>query len=146
VSSRLRGWLIWFVALNALWLVFISAFVVAEEVLGVVASAIAATAAEAVREQGLTRFKPRARWFLKLWVLPWRAVSETWLVLWALVTYRRGVHGRFRVVQVSLPEDPDERSAKRALLTAAEGFAPNAYVLVIDREGRMLTHELVERG
>ena len=49
-------------------------------------------------------------------------------------------------MQVSLPDDPDERAAKRALLTAAEGFAPNAYVLVIDREGRMLTHELVERG
>jgi multisubunit Na+/H+ antiporter MnhE subunit len=141
-----KGWLMWFVGLNVLWLVFISAFDLAEEVLGVVACAIAATAAEAVREQGLTRFRPRARWLLRARVLPWRAVKETWLVLRALATYRRGVHGRFRVVQISLPDDPDERAAKRALMVAGEGFAPNAYVLVIDRDGRMLTHELVEGG
>jgi hypothetical protein len=149
VSIRVRAWLAWFVAMNVLWLVFISAFVVAEAVLGVVASAVAATAAEAVREQGLTRFKPRARWFLRAWVLPWRALMETVVVFRALAaqTMRRGsVRGRFRVVSVTLPEDADERAAKRALMTAGEGFAPNSYVLVIDREGRMLTHELVERG
>ena len=82
-------------------------------------------------------------------MLPWRAVTETVVVLRALVRQclRRGsVHGRFRVVEVALPEDRDERSAKRALMTAGEGFAPNSYVLVIDREGRMLTHELVQRS
>jgi hypothetical protein len=78
-------------------------------------------------------------------VLPWRAVTETWLVLRALVG-RGKVHGHFKVVMVDLPDDPDARAAKRALLTAGEGFAPNSYVLVIDRDGRMLTHELVERG
>src|SRR6201999_3927314 len=81
VSNRVMAWLAWFVGLNVLCLVFTSAFVLAEAVLGVVASAIAATAAEAVREQGLTRFKPRARWFLRARVLPWRAATEAGVVL-----------------------------------------------------------------
>jgi hypothetical protein len=148
VANRVKAWLAWFVAMNVLWLVFISAFVAAEAVLGIVASALAATAAEAVREQGLTRFKPRPRWLMRARVLPWRALTETVVVLRALAAQvrRRGsVHGRFRVTHVTLPEHADERTAKRALMTAGEGFAPNSYVLVIDRDGRMLTHELVRR-
>jgi multisubunit Na+/H+ antiporter MnhE subunit len=145
--GRLAAWLAWFAALNVLWLVFISAWVWAEEVLGVVASAVAATAAEAVREQGLAGFRPRVRWLWHLRVLPWRVVRETALVLAALgrlLSGRGAVRGRFRVVPVALPDDPHEQAAKRALLTAGESFAPNAYVLAIDnRNGLMLIHELV---
>jgi multisubunit Na+/H+ antiporter MnhE subunit len=143
---RLTGWLAWFVGLNVLWLVFISAWVWNEAILGLFASAVAATAAEAVREQGLAGFRPRLRWLWQLRVLPWRALRETALVLAALariVTGRGPVRGRFRVVPVSLPADPDEQAAKRALLTAGASFAPNAYVVTIDnREGLMLVHEL----
>jgi hypothetical protein len=145
--DRIVGWLAWFAALNALWLVFISAFVLAEEVLGVVASAVAATAAQAVREQGLTGFRVRPRWLWHARVLPWRAVRETGVVLAALarhVTGREPVRGRFRVVPVTLPRNAHEEAAKRALLTIGESFAPNAYVLSIDDKAKlMLTHELV---
>jgi hypothetical protein len=145
--DRVVGWLAWFAALNALWLVFISAFVVAEEVLGIVASAIAATAAQAVREQGLSGFRVRPRWVWHARVLPWRAVRETGVVLAALarhVTGREPVRGRFRVVPVTLPRNAHEEAAKRALLTIGESFAPNAYVLSIDDKAKlMLTHELV---
>ena len=146
--ARIVVWLAWFVVLNALWLVFIAAWVPAEEVLGLVAAAISATAAEAVREQGLARFRMRARWLLHLRGLPWRALVESVQVLWILARHvlrRAPVQGRFSVVPVALPNDPREQAAKRALLTAAESFAPNAYVLTIDtREGVMLTHELSE--
>ena len=37
---RIRGWLAWFVVLNVLWLVLISAWVPAEEILGLFAAAI----------------------------------------------------------------------------------------------------------
>jgi hypothetical protein len=145
--DRVVGWLAWFAALNALWLVFISAFVVAEEMLGIVASAIAATAAQAVREQGLSGFRVRPRWLWHARVLPWRAVRETGVVLAALarhVTGREPVRGRFRVVPVTLPRNAHEEAAKRALLTIGESFAPNAYVLSIDDKAKlMLTHELV---
>ena len=143
---RIRGWLAWFVVLNLLWLVFISAWVVEEAILGLLAAAIGATAAEAVREQGLAGFKIRAHWLLKARVLPGRTIRETVLVLRALVaqTTRRDVKGHFEIVEISLPEDRDEQAAKRALLTVGEGFAPNAYVVAIDnRKGLMLTHELV---
>ncbi|HEX7298579.1 MAG TPA: hypothetical protein VF257_06210 [Solirubrobacteraceae bacterium] len=144
---RLVGWLAWFAVLNALWLVFISAWVIAEEILGLVASAIAATAAEAVREQGLVGFRPRARWLLHARFLPARTARESVAVLGALARQLAGrgaVEGGFRLVEVTLPKDHDEAAAKRALLTAGESFAPNAYVLAIDPEEHlMLVHELV---
>ncbi|HEX5617379.1 MAG TPA: hypothetical protein VFX51_03115 [Solirubrobacteraceae bacterium] len=146
--ARIVGWLAWFAVLNALWLVLIAAWVPAEEVLGLVASGIAATAAEAVREQGLAGFRLRARWLLHLRVLPWRTVRESVVVLRILARHvlrKAPAQGRFRVVPLALPEDPSEQAAKRALVTAAESFAPNGYVLTIDiREGVMLTHELIE--
>jgi hypothetical protein len=146
-STRIGAWLAWFLVLNALWLVFISAWVVAEAVLGVFASAVAATAAEAVREQGVAGFRPRVRWLWKARVLPWRSVRESGLVLMILarhLTRRAPARGRFRVVPVALPDDPREQAAKRALMTAGESFAPNAYVVTIDNlAGLMLVHELI---
>jgi multisubunit Na+/H+ antiporter MnhE subunit len=143
---RIVGWLAWFAVLNVLWLVFISAWDVEEEILGLFASAIAATAAEVVREQGLVGFRPRARWLWQVRLLPARSVRESVQVLGALARQLAGrgaVRGRFRLVEVSLPDDPDEAAAKRALLTAGESFAPNAYVIAIDpREHLMLVHEL----
>jgi multisubunit Na+/H+ antiporter MnhE subunit len=148
--GRLAGWLAWFVALNVLWLVFISAWVWEEAILGLFASAVAATAAEAVREQGLSGFRLRVRWLWHVRFLPGRVVRETALVLAALARHVAGrdqVRGRFRVVPVVLPDDPREQAAKRALLTAGESFAPNAYVVAIDnREGLMLVHELLVEG
>jgi multisubunit Na+/H+ antiporter MnhE subunit len=144
---RIVGWLAWFAVLNVLWLVFISAWVVEEEILGLFASAIAATAAEVVREQGLVGFRLRARWLWQVRLLPARSVRESVDVLGALgrqLAGRGPVRGRFRLVEVSLPDDPDESAAKRALLTAGESFAPNAYVIAIDpHENLMLVHELV---
>jgi hypothetical protein len=127
--------------------VFISAWVPEEEVLGLFASAIAATAAEAVREQGVAGFRLRLRWLLRARVLPWRALRESRLVLLALVrqvTGRGPVEGSFRVVPVTLPDDSYEQAGMRALLTVGESFAPNAYVLAIDnRRKLMLVHELL---
>jgi hypothetical protein len=148
--GRVTAWLAWFAVLNVLWLVFISAWVLEEAVLGLFAAAVGATAAEAVREQGLAGFRVRGRWLWRARVLPWRAVRETRVVVAALlrhVTGRARVRGRFRVVPVALPVDPHEQAAKRALLTAGESFAPNAYVLAIDNKaGLMLVHELVPEG
>ena len=145
--GRIAGWLAWFAVLNVLWLVFISAWVLEEAILGLLAAAVGATAAEAVREQGMAGFRLRGPWLWRARVLPWRAFRDSGLVLMALVRHLTGrapVRGRFRVVPVALPEDPYEQAAKRALLTAGESFAPNAYVLTIDnRRGLMLMHELV---
>lgn len=141
-------WLAWFVALNVLWLALISAFVFEEAVLGLFASALAATAAVAVREQRLVRFRPRMRWLLGIRRLPWDSVRESGWVLGALWRLLRGkeVRGRFRTRRVELPYDAAESEAKRALLIVGESFAPNTYVLGIDeRNGEVLFHELIAR-
>lgn len=145
--NRLLFWLGWFAVLNLIWLWLISAFVLSEAILGLVASAIAATAATAVREQALISFRPRARWFTAAIRLPWRSVVESAQVLTALarqLSGRERMRGRFRTVEVALPADPAEAAAKRALLIMGESFAPNSYVLGIDQHrGLMLVHELV---
>lgn len=145
--ERVARWLTWFVVLNLLWLLLISAWVLEEAILGLFAAAVAATAAEAVREQGVADFRLRTRWLRRATVLPWRTLRESRLVLAALARQLRGrgrVRGRFRLVPVALPADPYEQAAKRAMLTAGESFAPNSYVLTIDtRKGLMLKHELL---
>jgi multisubunit Na+/H+ antiporter MnhE subunit len=147
LRGRVAGWMAWFGVLNLVWLVFVSTWSLEEAILGLFAAAIAATAAEAVREQGVAGFRPRAGWLWQARVLPWRAARETCVVLAILarlLTGRGHVRSRFRVLPVSLPEDPYEQAAKRALLVAGESFAPNSYVLAIDtRKGLMLTHELL---
>jgi hypothetical protein len=149
-ARRARAWVLWFVVLNALWLVFISAFVVEETVLGMLASAVAATAAVAVGEQEPMRFRPRPAWLLRAWRLPFATVVQSGQVLACLgrqLVRRGSATGQFRVVEVSLPDDPDRALTKAALLVAGESFAPNSFVVAIDRDrGLMLVHELVGRG
>lgn len=146
---RTIAWLIWFAALNLLWLLLISSFVPEEEILGLFASAIAATAAVAVAEQRVVAFRPRLRWLLEVRRLPWQSGRETGEILaalWRALFRRSEVHGRFRIRRVTLPSDPAESQAMRALLIAGESFPPNTYVLGIDEEsGLMLVHELIER-
>lgn len=145
--GRVIAWLAWFGALNVLWLLLISTWVPEEEILGLVAAAVAATATEVVREQPMGAFRFRVRWLRRIYVLPWRALRESGLVVGALVrqlTGRGVVRGSFRIVPVALSGDPREQAARRALLTAAESFSPNAYVLTIDTRRRvLLKHELV---
>jgi hypothetical protein len=144
---RAVTWLIWFLCLNALWLVLISAFVLEETLLGILASAVAATAAVAVTQQQPLRFRPRLAWLLPVWRLPFETARQSALILGCLARLiaRPGSStGRFRVVEVSLPDDPTGAATKAALLIAGESFAPNSYVVDLDRErGLMLVHEMV---
>lgn len=141
-------WMAWFAALNVLWLALISAFFLSETVLGLAASALAATAAVAVSEQHLVRFALRPRWLLGLARIPGQSVRESAWIFAALWRTLRGrpVQGRFRIERVSLPDEPALSDAKRALLIAGESFAPNSYVLGIDQtSGEMLVHELLPK-
>jgi hypothetical protein len=146
-GRRARAWIVWFVCLNAIWLVLISAFVLEETLLGILASAVAATAAVAVGEQRPLSFRPRPRWLLASWRLPVAAVRESGQVVASLprqLAHPGRGRGRFRVVRVSFPDDPDRAATKAALLIAGDSFSPNSYVVKVDRErGLMLVHELV---
>ena len=142
-----RTWIAWFLALNLIWFALIGSFILAEEVLGAFASALAATAAVGLARQRIFKFRPRLRWFLPAWKLPWRTVVETGWVLGALARQLGGgpaKRGSFRRVPVTLPVDESEAATKRALLTAGLSFPPNSYVLEIDSDREeMLLHELI---
>jgi hypothetical protein len=142
-----RAWLVWFVALNLAWFVLIDKLVLAEQVLGLCASALAATAAVALARQRLFRFRPRGEWILPAWRLPWQTLVETGWVLGALARQLAGGparRGSFRRIPVSLPADESEAATKRALLTAGRSFPPNAFVLEIDVDRElMIVHELI---
>jgi multisubunit Na+/H+ antiporter MnhE subunit len=142
-----RAWIAWFAALNLVWFALIDNLILAEQVLGLFASAVAATAAVALARQRLFRFRPRWEWILPAWRLPGRSLRETGWVLGALARQLgggRAARGSFRHVPVALPEDESQSATKRALLTAGGSFPPNSIVLEIDTERElMLVHELV---
>jgi hypothetical protein len=143
----LRAWLAWFVLLNVGWFLLISNLILAEEVLGAFASALAATAAVALGRQRIFKFRPRWQWIVPAWRLPGRTVVETGWVLGALFRQLSGGtarRGSFRRLPVSLPDDESLAATKRALLTAGLSFPPNSYVLEIDVEREeMLLHQLI---
>src|SRR4051794_41523450 len=75
---RIAIWLAWFVVLNLVWLALVVTLNWQEEIVGVIAAAIGATAAEAVQAQGLVHLDLKLRWLMGLWRLPWVVGAETW--------------------------------------------------------------------
>ena len=146
MARRLRFWLAWYVPLVGLWLLFVATLAVEEVVLGLVAAALAATAADLVREEDRVPFRLRRAWLADLGQVPGQVVRDTWLL--ALVLWRRlrgqQVRGTFRTLPFPLDADEAHAAARRALVTAVTSLAPNTYVVGIERgEGRMLLHQLV---
>jgi multisubunit Na+/H+ antiporter MnhE subunit len=139
-------WIAWYVPLVVLWLAFVDTFDAAEVALGLVAAAIAATAAELVRSQGLVRFHLDPSWLRGLPQLPWQVVRDTWLLAAALWRHCTGrpVRGSFRVVPFPGEADDAHSAARRALVTALVSVAPNTVVVGVEGgEGEMLVHQLV---
>jgi multisubunit Na+/H+ antiporter MnhE subunit len=138
--------LTWLVLLG-LWMLLSGSLVVSELVVGAVGATIGAGAFEAVRRQGLARFRPRARWLRRAWRLPYRVFWDAWIVSWAVLkgmVLRRPVRGRFREVPFRTGGTDARSSARRTLVTLAASLSANAYVVDLDTEnGKLLIHELV---
>jgi len=129
-----------------LWLAFVDTLAWEEVAAGLVAAAIAATAAELVRSQDLVRFQLDPRWLRGLSQLPWQVLRDIWLLTAALWRHSIGrpVHGRFRVVPFPSEADDARSAARRALVTAVTSVAPNTVVVGIEgAEGELLVHQLV---
>lgn len=149
--SRARGnwrfWFGWFIPLNLLWFVFIGGFDVAETIFGLFASAIAATAATAVRRTGLVEFRPRLMWLIAIWRVGPRIFVETYqlfMVLWRRIVRGEPIRGRFRTEPFRLGSDDRRTGARRAVRTIGESIAPNAYVVGIDDDHHeVLVHEIL---
>jgi multisubunit Na+/H+ antiporter MnhE subunit len=146
VLRRVAFWIAWYVPLVVLWLAFVDTLAAAEVVLGLLAAAVAATAAEVVRDQDLVRFRLEPRWLRGLGRLPWQVLRDTWLLAEALWGQLRGrpVRGVFRVVPFPAEQDDARSAARRALVTGVVSLAPNTYVVGIEGdEGVVLVHQLV---
>src|SRR5829696_567589 len=138
-----RGWLAWWTLSAGLWLALVDNTVVAELAAGAVAAALAATGAVAVRRDpprrpppGWLRFTARAAVSVVAGVGP---------LATALV--RRGIGRRSergRIVELPFDRAGDDRW--RSLAEALASAGPNAVVLGVDRERRVLrVHQLVPR-
>jgi len=145
---RAAHWLAWWVALVVLWQLFVSTFAAPEVLAGLLAAAVSATAAEAVRGQNLVHFHPRARWFVQAYRLPGNVVRDCLVlgrVLWRRVVRREPIEGDFIALAFSPGgDDPQAAGARRALYVAAISLTPNTFVVGIDRDNDvMLIHQLV---
>jgi multisubunit Na+/H+ antiporter MnhE subunit len=134
----------------ALWLLLTSTLAGSEAIVGVGASAIAATFAEMSREHVAPRFRPRARWLARGWRVPVAMVTDTWLVLlalWGELTGTKRVRGSLRTVPFHHGGERDPRaSARRALAEIGVSMTPNTVVIGVDPDRDVLVvHQLVQR-
>jgi multisubunit Na+/H+ antiporter MnhE subunit len=147
LSSRIRFGVAWWAALMAAWLLFVESLALAEIVVGVVASAAAASTAEVVRERGYARFSPRARWLVHVPRVGLQILVDCWILGVALVEQLRGrrtVRGVMYRVPIYYGDDSSQAAARRALLNFAVSITPNSYVLDLDEEtSTALIHQLV---
>jgi len=147
LSSRIRFGVAWWAALLGAWLLFVDTLAPAELLVGVVASAIAASLAEAVRESGYMRFWPRARWLLQAPRVALQILVDCWILEVALVERlgrRRTVRGVLYRVPVRYGGGESRAAARRALLNFAVSITPNSYVLDLESDtGTALVHQLV---
>src|SRR5215216_5055149 len=90
MARRARFWIAWYVPMVVLWLAFVDTLAWEEVAAGLVAAAIAATAAELVRSQDLVRFQLDPRWLRGLSQLPWQVLRDTWLLTAALWRHSTG--------------------------------------------------------
>ena len=146
MAKRVGFWVAWYVPLVVLWLAFVDTFARQEVIAGLVAAAVAATAAELVRSQELFRFRLDPRWLRGLPGLPWQVLRDTWLLTVALWRHCTGhpVRGVFRVVPFPSEADDNRSAARRALVTVLASVAPNTVVVGVGGdEGELLVHQLV---
>jgi multisubunit Na+/H+ antiporter MnhE subunit len=145
-SARLRFGLAWWAALLAAWLLFVDTFALAEILAGVVASAFAASLAEAVRERGYVRFAPQLRWLGHAPRVTWQILVDCWILELALIQRLRGrrVRGVMDRVPITYGGEDSRSAARRALLNFAVSITPNSYVLDLEPDTRVaLVHQLV---
>jgi multisubunit Na+/H+ antiporter MnhE subunit len=143
---RARFWIAWYLPLVALWLAFVDTLAAAEVVLGLVAAAVAATAAELVRDQDLVRFRLKVSWLRDLRLVPWQVLRDCWTLAGALWRHLTGrpAHGVFRALPFPAERDDARSAARRALVTGVVSLTPNTYVVGVEGDdGSVLVHQLV---
>jgi multisubunit Na+/H+ antiporter MnhE subunit len=136
--------LVWWLALNGLWLLTVSTPSWPETVVAAVLAVPCAFAARAARRAVDGAWRPRARWGRWLLTVPWTAVRESGQVLVEVVRHPRA--GRFDTV--SLPDEPGAvHEARAACAAVVVGSTPGTMVVASPPDGReLVVHRLLDGG
>lgn len=147
MSYPVRHWVAWWVSLLGLYLLLVGKLTWPESVAGALAAALGATGATAAALAGHLHFRPHLRWLRQVAGLPWRVLADCGIVaaaLWRAAVRRRPVKGEFRTIPFDPGDESGASAARRALVAAGVSVAPNTFVVVVDREHRvLLVHQLV---
>lgn len=144
--ARIARFLAWFVALVALWGVFVGTTQSTELIAGLMAAAIGATFVELLRAHGLIGFRTAPGIVARAWRIPWQVFFDFGVISWVLLrSLARGRRVRGEWLTIDFPtQDGPEGRFERALTIALENETPNAIVVDLD-EGRALLHSLDTR-
>lgn len=142
-SGAATAWVGWWLVSAALYLVLVDTLVLPELVTGAVIATIGAGGAMLVRAQRRVVMRPDPVWVVRFWRPIVTYPRDLWRVTRALARHRP-VEGKL----YALPFEPggaDARSAARRVLGPVAGsFAPNTFVIGLDRGcGLLLVHQLV---
>ncbi len=147
VGRHAFAWIVWAAALWGLYLLLVLPSPPAVELaVGAGVAALAATAAVAIRAQGLLGYRLEPQVLLGAWRVPLQTAHDfaTLSLVLARRLAGRETGGSFRAVPFPAGGSDPESRARRAFVTAAGTVAPNTIVVSIDRErDLMLLHELV---
>jgi multisubunit Na+/H+ antiporter MnhE subunit len=147
LRSRLVFGFAWWLVLAGLWLLLVESLAPAELIVGALAAAIAASVAEAVREQGYMRFAPSPAWIRHGPRIAWQILVDCSILAVALVRQVLGgrpARGLVLRVPVRYGDDSGRAAARRALLNFGISITPNSYVIDLDGEaGIAVIHQLV---
>lgn len=142
---RAAPWLAWYGGLVLLWVLYVGSVSTIELVAGLCAAAVAATAAEVVRSQGLLRYRVQRRWLRRGLKHAVRVLPDFGVVMVVLgrALAGRGQSGAFRTFEFPGGGDRAVDAGRRAFAAVAASLAPNRYVVHVDEEeGYALVHDL----
>jgi hypothetical protein len=145
--THAAAWLVWVAALWWFWMLLVGEWTVAEIVAASCVAAVAGAVAEVARAKNVGPVRVPLRWLARARTVPIMIVVDfgviTWALLGAIVRGRR-VEGSFRVKKFPAGGGSPEGIGLRAWTTLTASYSPNAYVIDIDRDRRLvLLHDLV---
>lgn len=142
--ARLFFWFIYWASSFCLWLLFVNTTKIHELWMAALASVLAASACEIVRNEPFASFRPTLWWLIQAWREPWYILVDCVSIFWAF--FKRLVHPEPSVLRQVLFDaggDDPQSAARRALAITYTSMSPNSIILAIDPEkGAMVLHQI----